>query len=141
MDGRSHLQVLAHPRSAGSGVGDSGRPPGPGLQVSLCQAHRSVYAKCLFTRANQGSQRTQTKSVGNTLSQQVTGAGNNRRERPRKDLCKERLPGSPQTCSPLALAAEGAERASEEARPVSERPWVSTAPLNDQRPEGRGGCG
>lgn len=102
--------------------------PGSRPQIPLCQTHRSVYANSLFTGAKQRSQRRQTKSVGNTLFQQVTGAGNNRRERPHRDLYEDR-----QTAlrSPTRRPLLGGQ---------SERPQVSVAPLKDQRPKGRGGC-
>ena len=94
----SHLRALDQPRSSDSMTQCS--RPGPGLQPSLCQVQRSVYAKCLFTGAKQRSQCRQTKSVGNTWFQQVTGAANNRREKATQNLCKEKLPRGSQTAHP-----------------------------------------
>lgn len=128
----SHLRALDQPRSSDS-VTQCSRL-GPGLQLSLCQVQRSVYAKCLFTGAKQRSQCRQTKSVGNTWFQQVTGAANNRREKATQNLCKEKLPHGSQTCTPLIVPAAGGggwevEEALKRLRPASERLRASTAPL------------
>lgn len=66
-----------------------------GLQISLCQVYRSVYVKCLFTKAKQKSQSRQTKSVGNTLSQASLGSTYNRREKASESSAQETTLGLP----------------------------------------------
>lgn len=87
-------KALDYPRSSSSrnkwlSVAACGR-----LQISPCQVYRSVYVKCLFTKAKQKSQSRQTKSVGNTLSQTSLGSAYNRRKKA-LEFCTRNYPGVP----------------------------------------------
>lgn len=77
-----------------------------GLQISLCQVYRSVYVKCLFTKAKQKSQSRQTKSVGNILSQASLGFTYNRRERASESSAQETTLESPNLPNTLYLRTE-----------------------------------
>lgn len=77
-----------------------------GLQISLCQVYRSVYVKCLFTKAKQKSQSRQTKSVGNTLSQASLGSTYNRRKKMPQRVLHKKLPWGSQTYRPYCISGQ-----------------------------------
>lgn len=128
-------KALDYPRSSSSrnkwlSVAACGR-----LQISPCQVYRSVYVKCLFTKAKQKSQSRQTKSVGNTLSQTSLGSAYNRRKKASESCAQETTPEFPNLQTILYLRAERMKAC----RTLCKCLLELQASI-DQCPKGRGGC-